>query len=94
MKKKKGGGLKKWFKEDWVDISTGKKCGRKSAKSSKRKYPVCRPKAVANRMTAGQKSAAVKRKRAKTNIGPKPKSIKYPISASGRKQSIRRKKKK
>ena len=47
MKKKKGGGLKKWFKEDWVDISTGKSCGRKSAKSSKRKYPVCRPKAVA-----------------------------------------------
>jgi hypothetical protein len=31
MKKKKGGGLKKWFKEDWVDISTGKPCGRKSA---------------------------------------------------------------
>ena len=24
MKKKKGGGLKKWFKENWVDISTGK----------------------------------------------------------------------
>ena len=61
-------GLKTWFKEDWVDISTGKKCGRKSAKSSKRKYPVCRPKAVANRMTAGQKAAAVKRKRAKTNV--------------------------
>ena len=28
-------GLKTWFKEDWVDISTGKKCGRKSAKSLK-----------------------------------------------------------
>ena len=51
----KKGGLKKWFKEDWVDISTGKPCGRKSAKSSKRKYPVCRPKAVANKMTASQK---------------------------------------
>ena len=37
-------GLKTWFKENWVDISTGKKCGRKSTKSSKRKYPVCRPK--------------------------------------------------
>ena len=49
-------GLKTWFKEDWVDISTGKKCGRKSAKSSKRKYPVCRPKAVANRMTTRTKS--------------------------------------
>ena len=84
-------GLKTWFKENWVDISTGKKCGRKSAKSSKRKYPVCRPKAVANRMTAGQKAAAVKRKRAKTNVGPKPTSIRYPISASGRKQKVRTK---
>ena len=82
-------GLKTWFKENWVDISTGKKCGRKSAKSSKRKYPVCRPKAVADRMTAGQKAAAVRRKRAKTNVGPKPTSIRYPISASGRKQRLR-----
>ena len=28
------------------------------AKSSKRKYPVCRPKAVADRMTAGQKAVS------------------------------------
>ena len=83
-------GLKTWFKENWVDISTGKKCGRKSAKSSKRKYPVCRPKAVADRMTAGQKAAAIRRKRAKTNVGPKPTSIRYPISASGRKQKVKR----
>ena len=41
------GGLTKWFKEDWVDIKTGKKCGRKKAKGSKRPYPACRPKAVA-----------------------------------------------
>ena len=67
------------------------KGGRKSAKSSKRKYPVCRPKAVANRMTAGQKAAAVKRKRAKTNTGPKPTSIRYPISASGKKQKVKTK---
>ena len=43
-------------------------------------------------MTAGQKSAAVKRKRAKTNVGPKPTSIRYPISASGRKQKVKTKK--
>ena len=42
-------------------------------------------------MTAGQKSAAVKRKRAKTNVGPKPTSIRYPISASGRKQKVKKK---
>ena len=29
---KSKGGLTKWFKEDWVDIKTGKKCGRKKAK--------------------------------------------------------------
>ena len=23
------GGLRKWFKEDWRDVATGKKCGRK-----------------------------------------------------------------
>jgi hypothetical protein len=42
-------GLKKWFEEDWVDIGAPKKgggykkCGRKSAKGSKRKYPKCVP---------------------------------------------------
>ena len=30
------GGLTKWFKEDWRDIKTGEKCGRKSAKDSSR----------------------------------------------------------
>ena len=73
---KPSGGLTEWFgkgpKGDWVDIGAPKKngkfqpCGRKSAKGkSKRKYPVCRPKAVADRMTAGQKASAIKRKRAK-----------------------------
>ena len=50
------GGLRKWFKEDWRDVSTGKKCGRKSSSKSKRKYPACRPKAVADRMSKGQKA--------------------------------------
>ena len=46
-------GLKKWFQEDWVDIGAPKKgggykkCGRKSAKGSKRKYPKCVPAAKA-----------------------------------------------
>ncbi len=37
------GGLGKWFAEDWVDIKTGKKCGRSGSKD-KRGYPACRPK--------------------------------------------------
>ena len=35
-------GLKRWFKEEWVDIKTGKPCGRK--KGEDRAYPACRPK--------------------------------------------------
>jgi len=35
-------GLKRWFKEEWVDVKTGKPCGR--SKGEKRGYPACRPK--------------------------------------------------
>jgi len=35
-------GLKRWFKEEWVDVKTGKPCGRKKGES--RSYPACRPK--------------------------------------------------
>ena len=36
------GGLTRWFKENWVDVKTGKPCGRQ--KGEKRGYPACRPK--------------------------------------------------
>ena len=68
IKKKTGGGLRKWVGEKWVDIGAPKKngkfqpCGRKNAKTSKRKYPKCVPLAKANRMSASQKQSAVKRK--------------------------------
>lgn len=81
--KKTGGGLRKWVDEKWVDIGAPKKdgkfqpCGRKSAKSSKRKYPKCVPLAKAKRMTAGQKKSAVQRKRAvKQGVGGKPTNVK------------------
>jgi hypothetical protein len=35
------GSLDRWFKEKWIDVCTGKPCGRK--KGSQRKYPYCRP---------------------------------------------------
>ena len=80
---KEGGGLRKWVSEKWVDIGAPKKdgkfqpCGRKNAKTSKRKYPKCVPLAKAKRMTAGQKASAVKRKRAKAQgIGGKPTFVK------------------
>ena len=73
------GGLTKWFKEDWRDIKTGEKCGRKSAKGSSRPYPACRPKAVADRMSSSQKRTASRKK-----TGPD--RVTYPITASGRKR--------
>ncbi len=37
----KGLALKRWFKEDWKDVRTGKACGRR--KGEKRGTPYCRP---------------------------------------------------
>ena len=74
-------GLDKWFKQDWVDIGAKKKgggfkkCGRKSAKGSKRKYPKCVPASKAASMTEGQRRSAVSRKRAAGNPGGKPTNV-------------------
>ena len=74
-------GLAKWFKQDWVDIGSKKKggghkkCGRKSAKGSKRKYPKCVPASKAAGMTESQKRSAVSRKRAAGNPGGKPTNV-------------------
>ena len=74
------GGLTKWFKEDWVDISRPKKsggfekCGR--TKSGTKKYPKCLPAAKAARLTEKQRKSAVRRKRAAGNPGGKPTMVK------------------
>jgi len=73
------GGLTKWFNENWVDVKTGKPCGRKSATKSKRPYPSCRPKAVADKMTAAEKKSSARRK-----TGPS--KIKHAVTASGRRR--------
>ena len=78
MSKPKGG-LTKWFKEEWVDVRTGKPCGRKSATKSKRPYPSCRPKAVAAKMTKSEKASSARRK-----TGPA--KIKHAVTASGRRR--------
>ena len=65
---KRSGGLSKWFSQNWVDIRSPKKgggykkCGRPSAKGSKRKYPKCVPSSTAARMTASQRRSAISRK--------------------------------
>ena len=55
------GGLTRWFKENWVDVKTGKPCGR--SKGEKRGYPACRPsKRISSKTpkTVGEMTAAEK----------------------------------
>ena len=69
------GGLDKWFKEKWVDISktnadgSHPPCGRSD--TSKGGYPKCRKVRVAARMTKKQKKASVARKRKVEKEGSK-----------------------
>ena len=63
-KTEKGAALKRWFKEDWKDVKTGKACGRN--KGDKRGTPYCRPtKKVSSKTpkTSGEMSAAEKKKK-------------------------------
>ena len=65
------GGLSKWFRQNWVDISRPKKgggyakCGRPKAKKGRKGYPKCVPAAKAARMSKAQIRSAVRRKRSK-----------------------------
>ena len=68
-KTKKGAALKRWFKEDWKDVRTGKACGRK--KGEKRGTPYCRPSKrvssktpkTASEMTSAEKSSRISQKK-------------------------------
>lgn len=63
-KTKKGADLKRWFKEKWVDVRSGKPCGRQAGE--KRGTPYCRPsRRVTERtpVTAGEITSAQKKKR-------------------------------
>ena len=74
-------GLRKWVKDNWVDIANKKsdgsypKCGR-SGGEKRKNYPKCVPIAKARRMSKGQRAGAVRRKQAKANTGPKPTNVK------------------
>ena len=63
-KTKEGADLKRWFREKWIDVRTGKPCGRR--KGEKRGTPYCRPsKRVSSKTpkTSGEMSAAEKREK-------------------------------
>lgn len=81
-KTEKGAALKRWFDEDWKDVSTGKSCGR--GKGEGRGTPYCRPtKRVSSKTpkTSGEMTAAEKRSKIaeKKRLGQppgKPKRVK------------------
>jgi hypothetical protein len=85
----KGASLKRWFKEKWVDVRSGKPCGRR--KGEKRGTPYCRPsKRVSSKTpaTASEITSSQKRKR----VAQK-KKLGQPAGKPRRVQSIRRSKK-
>tara|TARA_R110000803_G_scaffold20480_2_gene52662 strand:+ start:47 stop:331 length:285 start_codon:yes stop_codon:yes gene_type:complete len=81
-KTKKGLALKRWFKEDWKDVKTGKPCGRK--KSEKRGVPYCRPtKRVSSKtpktskeMSSSEKSSRIAQKKSLGQPKGKPRRVK------------------
>jgi len=81
-KTKEGEALKRWFKEEWVDVRTGKACGRSSGE--KRGVPYCRPSkriskrtpVTAGEMTASQKKSRVAQKKKLGQPEGKPKRVK------------------
>jgi hypothetical protein len=88
-KTKAGASLKRWFKEDWKDVRTGKACGR--SKGEKRGTPYCRPsKRVSSKTpkTSKEMTAAEKRSR----ISQK-KRLGQPAGKPRRVKSLKRKKK-
>ena len=82
------GGLTKWFKEEWIDVRTGKPCGRR--KGEKRGVPYCRPKkrvSSATPKTASEMSSSEKRKK----IAEK-KRLGQPAGRPRRDKSVKRRK--
>ena len=81
-KTKKGLALKRWFKEKWVDVRTGKPCGRR--KGEKRGTPYCRPSKrvssktvkTAGEMSASEKAAKIREKKALGQPAGKPRRVK------------------
>ena len=81
-KTKKGAALRRWFKEEWVDVRTGKPCGRR--KGEKRGVPYCRPKKrvssatpkTASEMSSSEKSKKIAEKKRLGQPSGKPRRVK------------------
>lgn len=55
--------LERWFDEKWIDVCTGKPCGRKG--TSTRKYPYCRPTIKVNSSTPKTADTLTKKQKEK-----------------------------
>ena len=81
-KSKKGASLKRWFKEEWIDVCTGEPCGR--TKGEKRGVPYCRPKKrvssetpkTASEMTSSEKKKKIAEKKRLGQPAGKPRRVK------------------
>lgn len=81
-KTKKGAALRRWFKEEWIDVRTGKPCGRR--KGEKRGVPYCRPKKrvssatpkTASEMSSSEKSKKIAEKKRLGQPKGKPRRVK------------------
>jgi hypothetical protein len=81
-KTQKGADLKRWFKEEWVDVRSGKPCGRQAGE--KRGTPYCRPSkrvsertpVTASEMSEGQKKKRISQKKKLGQPAGKPKKVK------------------
>ncbi len=71
--RKPRGGLGRWFAEKWIDVKTGKPCGRQAGEK-RRSYPACRPSkrvSVDTPKTAGELSKKEKEKFKREKTGSK-----------------------
>jgi len=81
-KTQKGADLKRWFKEEWVDVRSGKPCGRQAGEE--RGTPYCRPSkrvsertpVTASEISEGQKKKRISQKKKLGQPAGKPKKVK------------------
>lgn len=81
-KTEKGASLRRWFKEEWTDVRTGKPCGRSEGED--RGVPYCRPKKrisedtpkTISEMSASEKAKKIKEKKALGQPKGKPRRVK------------------
>ena len=81
-KTKEGTALKRWFTEKWVDVRSGKPCGRQTGE--KRGTPYCRPSkrvsertpVTASEMSESQKRSRIKQKKKLGQPAGKPRKVK------------------